>query len=124
MSNTWSLKVDSGPTTFIRAPHRKGIRETYREVVHQTLSARYSRDFIGEKKKVLSCEWAPALEEEFNTIMAAYDAQRTGSNVLLVVDEDGFYFSGNVIISITDEYIFSAKNIYDLRNFRVVFYEA
>lgn len=103
----------------IPAPQKKVIKHSIQKVTHRTIDGGHSRDYVGDEKKVIVCEYEAISIGDYNLIIAKYVAQRdSGTTVTLVIDELGYSF--NVIIDV-EEFELDIPNHYDYRQLKVSF---
>ena len=109
--------------TEIKAPQSKNITKAVQEVMHRTIGGGFGKDIVGEEKLIIECEWKTIAEVDFNAIIAKYNDQRdNASNINLTVNESGFSFNANVLISVPG-YSFNLPHHYNYRTLKVIFRE-
>lgn len=114
----WTLAGDSIP-----APHNKSFRRNAVSVTNRTLSGGFKRDYVGDEKKVLDCEYEFIEKTDLDTIVSHYEDQRdNGTSKTLTINEDGLTFSAPVLIDINPA-TFPVSNLYSWQGVKVTFTE-
>ena len=107
----------------IPAPHKKKVKLDIQNQTNRSLNGAFSRDYIGNEKKVIVCEYEHISLADYSIIAARRQQQiETGLAVELTINEDGFQFNGNVIIELP-EINFHIPNHYRYRNITITFIE-
>ena len=107
----------------IHAPQDKQVDNDVQEVIHRTLNGTYSRDFVGVEKKIITCDYDPISDEDYQIIRNAYlDQFNSGASKNLTINEDGLTFNGNVIIRLSGQ-SFNLPNIYSYKKVKIIFIE-
>lgn len=107
--------------TTIPSPDKKVIKHDIQKVTHRTIDGGYSRDYVGDEKKVIICDYDAITIGDYNIIIAKYVAQRdSGTTTTLVIEELGYNFP--VILDI-QEFELDIPNHYDYRTLKLTFLE-
>lgn len=105
----------------ISAPTKKTFKPSTQQVTRRPLSGAFTRDYIGDEKMIIDCEWENISKTEYDFIKNQYDEQRLyGTNKSLAISD--ISFSADVIIDMQDHDL-PYSNHYDWRKLKIVFYE-
>lgn len=111
-------KINGNP---ILAPRNKTAKHDVQEATRRTLNGSYTRDYIGEEKKVFICEYPTITKAAYDYIRAFYEDQRdNGTTMTLVIDE--LDFNAPVIIDL-EEFDLPIPNHYNWRALKITFIE-
>lgn len=107
----------------ISPPNKKRVRLAIQHYQFQLINGAFSRDYVGQERKVIECEYEHISAADYAIIANRRQQQiDTGLAVNLLINEDGFQFNGNVIIDLP-EINFHLPNHYRYRNIKVTFYQ-
>jgi hypothetical protein len=108
----------------IQAPSKKKKVLDIASQTHKTLDGSYSRDYIGNEKMVLQCEWENISLADYQVLSDARDRQiNSGLAVRLTISETGFTYNAMTILHLPD-IDFHLPNHYSYRHLAgVIFYQ-
>lgn len=105
------------------APSKKVVELNIQSATHRTLNGSNTRDYIGNEKKIIVCEWDFISRVDYDRIATVRNSQiNSGIDPLLIIHEDGFEFNGTVIVDLP-EINFNLPNHYNYRNIKIAFIE-
>lgn len=115
---SWTLAGDTIP-----APHNKSFRRNAVSVTNRTLAGGFKRDYVGDEKKVIDCDYEFLEQSDIETIIAHYEDQRdNGTSKTLVIDETGLSFNAPVLIDVNPA-TFPVPNLYSWQRIKITFTE-